>query len=310
MKALNLKHVLVCGAALIVMILFSACAGVGSGSTTLTGSIVSASGTTVVIDVNGQQDTITNVPANIVQQLSSQVGKVYTIDVNASGSGSFTFTSVEAHSNTVQKTVQQNNQPIFSPYVLVIPATGACHTGGIQVQPGATFTAETNGQSVPVSLDSATHTATFPTLPTNSWVTVQVPAHTDLRLADCDGVINVQGITGQMNLSANTIVASQVDLLGSSHLHVNNGTITFNGRLDSNSIDLFDDQNGFISVTLPKADPFHIDAVTAAGNISTTLGTPTPSGQSGSQLHTSSQPAPGAQLTVNETAGSMNFTIQ
>jgi hypothetical protein len=95
MKALNLKHVFICGAALIVMILFSACAGVGgtNGSTTLTGSIVSASGTTVVINVNGQQDTITNVPATIVQQLSSQVGKVYTINVNASGNGSFSFTT-------------------------------------------------------------------------------------------------------------------------------------------------------------------------------------------------------------------------
>jgi hypothetical protein len=199
--------------------------------------------------------------------------------------------------------------PIFSPYVLVIPASGTCHTGGIQVLPGATFTAEANGQSFPVQLDSTTQTATFPTLPNNTWVVVQVPAHTDLSLKDCNGYINVSGITGQMNLSANTIVASQVNLLGSSHLHVDNGSITFDGSLDSNSSDLFDANNGFISVKLPQSQPFHIDAVTNAGNISTNLGTPTPSGSSGSQLHVSSQPAPGALLTVNENAGSMNFTI-
>ncbi len=60
-------------------------------------------------------------------------------------------------------------------------------------------------------------------------------------------------------------------------------------------------------LTQPKSDPFHIDATTNAGNISTNLGTPTPVGSSGSQLHVSSQPAPGALLTVNENSGSMNF---
>jgi len=204
---------------------------------------------------------------------------------------------------------QKALQPIFSPYVLVIPASGTCHTGGIQVLPGATFSAEANGQSFPVQLDNTTDTATFPTLPNNAWVVIHVPAHTDLSLTDCNGFIEVSGITGQMNLSANSIIASQVRLLGSSHLHVDNGSIMFNGSLDSNSTDLFDDKTGFISVTLPKADPFHIDAVTNAGNISTTLGTPTPLGSSGSQLHVSSQPAPGALLTVNENAGSMNFNI-
>lgn len=91
MKALNLKHILVSGAVLVMMILFSACAGVGTngGSTTLTGSILSASGSTVVISVGGKQDTINNVPASIVQQLSGQVGKVYTIQVNTNSDGTF-----------------------------------------------------------------------------------------------------------------------------------------------------------------------------------------------------------------------------
>ena len=203
----------------------------------------------------------------------------------------------------------KTSQPIYSPYVLMIPASLTCHTGGIQVLPGATFTAETNGQSVPVQLNNTMHTATFPTLPNTGWIVVHVPARTDLSLSDCKGNIDVSGITGQMNLSANSILASQVDLLGSSHLHVDNGSITFNGSLDSNSTDLFDDQTGSISVTLPKIAPFRIDAVTNSGSISTTLGSPTPSGTSGSQLHVSSQPAPGALLTVNENAGSMNFTL-
>lgn len=93
MKTLNLRHFLVSGAVLLVMILFSACAGVGNGQQTLSGSIVSASGNTVVLSVSGQQETIRNVPANIVQQLQGQVGKVYSITVTTNSDGSFSIAS-------------------------------------------------------------------------------------------------------------------------------------------------------------------------------------------------------------------------
>lgn len=93
MKTLNLRHLLVSGAVLLVMILFSACAGVGSGQQTLTGSIVSASGNTVVISVNGTQETLKNVPASIVQQLQGQVGKTYSITVTTNSDGSFSIVS-------------------------------------------------------------------------------------------------------------------------------------------------------------------------------------------------------------------------
>jgi hypothetical protein len=67
---------------------------VGSyGQQTLTGSIVSASGNTVVINVNGQQDTLKNVPASIVQQLQGQVGKTYSITVTTNSDGSFSIVS-------------------------------------------------------------------------------------------------------------------------------------------------------------------------------------------------------------------------
>jgi hypothetical protein len=210
--------------------------------------------------------------------------------------------ALPAHANA-----QQPNWP-YSQYTLVLPASGSCHTGGLQVRPGPNFTAEANGQSFPVQLDSATHTATFPTLP-NSWAVIDVPDHTDLNLKDCNGYIDVSGITGQMEITGNNIAASQVDLMGNSHLHVDNGSISFDGSLDQYSNDLFDDTTGFISVQLPKSEPFHIDATTDNGSISTNLGTPTSFGSSGSQLSVSSQPTIGALLTVNEQAGSMNFNV-
>lgn len=90
MKTSILRHVVISMAILVVMVLFSACA---SGQTTLTGSIVSASNGTVVINANGQQDTIKNVPASVIQSLQSQVGKPYTITVTTNSDGSFSIVS-------------------------------------------------------------------------------------------------------------------------------------------------------------------------------------------------------------------------
>ncbi len=118
MKTLNLRHFLVSGAVLLVMILFSACAGVGTnGQQTLSGSIVSASGNTLVISVNGQQDTIKNVPANIIQSLQGQVGKAYSITVTTNSDGSFSIVSgtnvtPEPNENTPEtnQTPETNNE--------------------------------------------------------------------------------------------------------------------------------------------------------------------------------------------------------
>lgn len=95
MKTAFLRHVVVSMAILVVMVVFSACSGLGNGQSTLTGSIVSvnASTGTVVVSVNGQQDTIKNVPANVIQLLQSRVGQVYTIPVTTNSDGSFSIVS-------------------------------------------------------------------------------------------------------------------------------------------------------------------------------------------------------------------------
>lgn len=92
-KTSFVRYAVISVAILVVMVLFSACSGLGNGQTTLTGSIVSASNGTVVINVNGSQDTIKNVPANIIQLLQNQVGKVYTVTVNTNSDGSFSIVS-------------------------------------------------------------------------------------------------------------------------------------------------------------------------------------------------------------------------
>src|SRR5437588_12800583 len=113
MKTLNLRHFLVSGAVLLVMILFSACAGVGTnGQQTLSGSIVSASGSTLVISVNGQQETIKNDPANIIQTVQGQAGKVYSITVTTNSDGSVSIASgTNAMPEPNEDTPESNQTP-------------------------------------------------------------------------------------------------------------------------------------------------------------------------------------------------------
>ena len=95
MKTSFLRKVVISIAILVVMVLFSACSGLGNGQSTLTGSIVSvnASTGTVVISVGGQQDTITHVPASAIQFLQNQglVGKTYTVQVTTNSDGTFSI---------------------------------------------------------------------------------------------------------------------------------------------------------------------------------------------------------------------------
>src|ERR1700730_1325882 len=95
MKTSFLRHVVISIAILVVMVVFSACSSLGNGQITLTGSIVSvnASTGTVVVSVGNQQQTIKNVPANVIQLLQSQVGKIYSVQVTTNSDGSFSIVS-------------------------------------------------------------------------------------------------------------------------------------------------------------------------------------------------------------------------
>lgn len=97
MKTSFVRYIVISMSILVVMVLFSACSGLGNGQSTLSGSIVSvnASTGTVVISVNGQQDTIKNVPANVIQTLQNQglVGKTYSVTVTTNSDGSFSIVS-------------------------------------------------------------------------------------------------------------------------------------------------------------------------------------------------------------------------
>jgi hypothetical protein len=105
------KQIVVGIAALVLMVLFSACAGVGTttpaGVTTLSGSVVSVdlNNHTVTLNVNGQTRTITNVPSDVLTTLQSKIGQVYSIQVTQNSDGSY---SIETGTNV---TPEANETP-------------------------------------------------------------------------------------------------------------------------------------------------------------------------------------------------------
>jgi hypothetical protein len=121
----RLQYGIIVLACLLVMGLFSACAGVaGSGSNgnslTLTGSVqsVSAANHSVTINVNGQLYTISGLSDQEVQALQSQVGKVYSIQVTQNGSSYTIATGTEPQEEVnatpgVTTTTNNNNNTPF-----------------------------------------------------------------------------------------------------------------------------------------------------------------------------------------------------
>lgn len=95
------KKLVVGVTALVLVIMFTACAGVGTttsnGQTnfTFSGSVVSVdpANHTVTLNVNGQTKTINNIPDNIISNLQNQVGKFYAIQVTQNSDGTYSIQS-------------------------------------------------------------------------------------------------------------------------------------------------------------------------------------------------------------------------
>jgi hypothetical protein len=174
------------------------------------------------------------------------------------------------------------------------------------VRPGSTFTADANGQSFPVQLN-ADHTATFPTLP-NSCTVIHVPEHTDFKMKECNAIIDISGITGQMDLTGSNIFATQIHLLGKSHLHVDNGSIAFDGSFEGYDDSLFDGDNAYIGVR--TSNLYRLDAKTGVGNINVNPASfcNTPPSAS-SECHHRTPGGHGPGLTLHLNSGSMGITL-
>src|SRR6266516_4808982 len=86
---------------LLMMILFTACAGVAgtngtnTGGNAITGAVVSVNPAqhSAILNVNGQQVTVSGLTDQQVTTLQTQVGKTYTIQVTQSSGNSYTINS-------------------------------------------------------------------------------------------------------------------------------------------------------------------------------------------------------------------------
>src|SRR5215472_1193055 len=205
------KQIVVGIAALVVMVLFSACAGVGTttagGPTNLSvqGSVVSVdlNNHAVTINVNGQQRTIKNVPNDVLATLQNQVGKVYGFQLTQNSDGTYsiqTGTNVTPEANETPSTNETPsvNEPGSIQFIGNVTSSG---NGSIVVSMpnGSSLTMSTNGANL------EDFNGSLPGVGTR--VKVEATANSDgsftatkLSLAKADddaSIVKFQGVTTQ-----------------------------------------------------------------------------------------------------------------
>ena len=110
------KQIVMGIAALVVMVLFTACAGVGTtpgGTTTFSGSVVSvnAQNHSVTLNVNGQNQTISGLTDQEIALLQNQVGKVYAIQVTQNSDSSYSIVTGTNVTPEANETSSNNETP-------------------------------------------------------------------------------------------------------------------------------------------------------------------------------------------------------
>ena len=98
LKSHLVRKIVVTAVSLVLLILLTACAGVGTNAngsvTSITGTItgVSTSNNSVTLSVGGTSYTVNGLSTQEVQALQSQTGKTYTIQVTQNSDGSYSIT--------------------------------------------------------------------------------------------------------------------------------------------------------------------------------------------------------------------------
>src|SRR5579864_7398749 len=195
-------------AAFVVMVLFTACAGVGTtpgGTTTFSGSVVSvnAQNHSVTLNVNGQNQTISGLTDQEIALLQNQVGKVYAIQVTQNSDSSYsivTGTNVTPEANETpsnNETPSSVNEPGSIEFI-----------GNVTNSSNSNFAVSMpNGSSLSMSTNAQTDLGDFNgSLPgVNTHVKVQATPNTDgsftaTKIGNADSsddasIVTFQGVT-------------------------------------------------------------------------------------------------------------------
>jgi hypothetical protein len=195
-------------AILVLMVLFTACAGVGpGGTTTLSGSVVSvdAANHSVTLNVNGQTQTIKGLTDQEVSLLQGQVGKGYSIQVTQNSDGSF---NIESGTNLTAEgdngTPTNNETPSVNEPGSIEFIGNVTNSGN-----GSIVVSMPNGSSLSMSTNAQTDLGDFNgSLPgVNTHVKVKAVANTDgsftaTKIGSADSsdnasIVKFQGVTTQ-----------------------------------------------------------------------------------------------------------------
>jgi len=140
---------------------------------------------------------------------------------------------------------------------------------------------------------------------------ITVPGTAVLQLKTNTGNIDVNGVSGRMELTSNTgsVQASGGTLSGNSSLITNTGSITFNGSIGESGTYQFQTNTGSVNVTLPGGSVFHVDASTDTGSINTTFPGVTVQQHQfvGADVHSDVGNAPQATISLRTNTGTINL---
>ncbi|HEY0753045.1 MAG TPA: hypothetical protein VGD98_03720 [Ktedonobacteraceae bacterium] len=174
MKAHLLRKIVFTVASMLLLILFTACAGVGTNSTgtsfSITGTItqVDSANHSVTLNVSGQQYTINGLTDQEIQALQQHQGQLYTILVTKNTDGTYTITT------GTNPTLATNQTPGVSETPGANETPDANETPGANETPNATEAANSTG--------SITVTGQAQNVVNNSSLTITLPDATSLTI--------------------------------------------------------------------------------------------------------------------------------
>lgn len=225
MKPYVIRRIVVTVLGLALMILFTACAGVGgsNGNITLSGQIatVNPANHSITLSVNGQSYTINGLTDAEIQSLQSQKGHMYTIHVTQNSDGSYTIgsgTSPVPGTGTPEPNETETPHPGETPGSTVNEPGSINFTGSVQsasgssivvkMPDGSTLAMVVNAQSDESKFNGAQPavgqmiTVEATAQPNGSFVATKVkPADS----SDTTSTVDFQGVTTQAVGSDNTL---------------------------------------------------------------------------------------------------------
>lgn len=157
-----------------------------------------------------------------------------------------------------------------------------------------------------------------------------VPANTNLTLKTESGDISVSNVNGQIALTTSSgsiqatddtftgattlqtesgdINATRDTLTNASTLKTDSGSVTFDGSIGASGTYHFQTDSGDVNVSLPSNSPFHVDASTGSGSISSDFPeVNVQSNDSGANAHGDVGTSPNATVNLTTDSGSIHL---